>query len=352
MINKLLLLISVITFFSKEGYNQIQAVNEKLTLQDTTNKVYNEKLSYLLTFPNVNKIAYYTDKHTLNQIQKLTLEKDDKALYPLLFNYVCQFGIENFFKNNYLLWQLAKLEEIRGDSLSAIHLYKLVLKHYHPETNLPQVYEQLDSLKVERKEDYVPLKYYYELVEYRKEVDTLRPPQGVYLNMGEGINSSDGDYGPALNTTDDLLIFTSKRNKMERGLRKIENEDLMISRKENGVWMEAQNFKEMNTPYNEGSACISQDGKSIFFSRCNSPEGMGSCDLYETHQQEDGTWVKAKNVGQHINSLPGIHTPLSPPVAIPCILHLTGSVVLDSLTFIIRIRMKKESGQRQKMQVL
>lgn len=303
MVSKLLLLLSVIILFAEEGYSQIQAVNEKLMLQDTTSKVFNEKLSLLFSFPNLNKTAFYKDKAALDQIQKLTSEKNDKALYPILFNYVRQFGIENFFKNNHLLWQLAKLEEARSDSLSAIILYKLVLKHYHPEMNLPLVYQKLDSLKDESKNDYVPLKYYYELVEYRKEVDTLRPPQGVYLNMGDAINSSDGDYGPALNATDDILIFTSKRNKIERGFQKIDNEDLMISRKEGDYWMEAEHLKEINTPYNEGSACMSKDGKKIIFSRCSSPDSFGSCDLYEIHQQEDGTWGKAHNLGQHINSM-------------------------------------------------
>ena len=63
-----------------------------------------------------------------------------------------------------------------------------------------------------RLEIYVPIEYYYELVDYRKEVDTLRPPRGVLLNMGTYVNSGSADYGPALNENSDLLIFTSKRN--------------------------------------------------------------------------------------------------------------------------------------------
>ncbi len=302
MLKQLLLLLSVFILFTKEGYSQYRAVNDKLTLNDTTSKIYSEKLSYLLSFPNVNKVPYYTDKQAKGRIQKLIAQRDDQSLYPLLFEYVSHFGIENFFKDNYLIWQLAKLEERKGDTLSAIRLYKLVLKHYHTEMNVQLIHQQLDTLKNEKKEDYVPLQYYYELVEFRKEVDTLRPPRGVYINMGDGINSADGDYGPTLNASDDMLVFTSKRNKIERGLEKLYNEDLMLSRNQGGYWMEAEPLKEINSPYNEGSACISKDGNSIVFSRCNSPDGLGSCDLFLAHRQEDDSWSKPQNLGKQINS--------------------------------------------------
>ena len=106
------------------------------------------------------------------------------------------FRIDNFFKNNNLLWKLAQLEETRGDTLAAITLYKLVLKHYASGMSAPPVKANLKELGITQKEDYVALKYYYELVEYRKEIDTLRPPRGVYLNMGDAVNSTSGDYGP------------------------------------------------------------------------------------------------------------------------------------------------------------
>ncbi len=46
---------------------------------------------------------------------------------------------------------------------------------------------EFDTLTKKENDPYVPLKQYYELVAYRKEIDTLRPPQGVLLNMGEAI---------------------------------------------------------------------------------------------------------------------------------------------------------------------
>ncbi len=285
-----------------KGYSQFRAADDKLTLRDTASKVYNQKLTNLYRFPNLNQPKPYFNKASLKQIQKLIQEEQYEQAYPLLYDYVSHFSVRNFFQDNRMLWQLARLEEIKGDTLTAIGLYKLVLKHYHPDMNINLVREKLNLLDNEKKTDYVPLKYYYELVEYRKEIDTLRPPQGVYLNMGDGINSAYNDYGPALSATDDIMIFTSKRNTIDRDMKSITNEDMMYSRMENGLWTDAMPLTQVNSAYNEGSACISKDGKTIYFSRCNAPDGLGSCDLYQTNMQENGEWSQAKNLGPKINS--------------------------------------------------
>jgi outer membrane protein OmpA-like peptidoglycan-associated protein len=276
-------------------------MSEALSLEDSSKQEEKKRIRTLFTFPNLNRLAYFQDKSARSRIARLEKKADTLALRQELYQYIHQFGIENFFRDNHLVWQLAALEESRGDSLAAIQLYKLVLKHYREGMHLQPTRQKLDQ--VPGKEEFVPLKYYYELVEYRKEIDTLRPPQGVYLNMGDVINSPAGDYGPALGTDDQLLIFTSKRNRIKTGLTERENEDLMLSRYEGGYWMQAKPLTEVNTPYNEGSPTISPDGQQLIFTRCNAPDGVGSCDLYISYLQEDGSWGKAQNMGSELNSM-------------------------------------------------
>ena len=164
-----------------------------------------------------------------------------------------------------LIWDLAKLSEKYGPPGEAILLYKLVLKH-HPKTiDGRKVKSEFDTSPKNVTDLYVPLKHYYELVAFRKEIDTLRPPQGVLLNMGEAINSDKADYGPTIGNVDDVLLFTSKRNGHVDPLNKNYNEDLFYSRKVDGVWGYSEEFKKINTPYNEGSACLSKDGKQLIF---------------------------------------------------------------------------------------
>jgi hypothetical protein len=291
-------LLTVLSLFPL--YSQGQYLKVPL---DSTNGLKISKLApkpeIHLNFPNINKIDYYRDAKKLSAIQKLEKRKQYNKVLPLLESYVTSFGIQNFYKDTYLLWRLGHLFERVGRKEEAKELYRLVLKHHR--TDARGVYSYYDSLEQNTKNYYVPLDYYYELVEYRKSVSTFKPPKGVYLNMGNAINSPYEDYGPTLNGENEVFIYTSKRNL--QGLNGRANEDLYYSKQINGFWQEAKSFgKPINSIYNEGSACLSRDGKTLYFARCESPDGYGNCDLYIAKMQEDGTWGQIKNLGPNVNS--------------------------------------------------
>lgn len=258
--------------------------------------------SDIFEFPNVNKVKYYHDGKRLKTLNDYP--RTDQGLYQLMRDYVKNFGIENFYRNTSQLWELAKLSEKYGPKGEAVLLYKLVLKHHRDNVNTQQVQAEYDSLTKNQKENYVPLKYYYELVDYRKEIDTLRPPHGVLVNMGTLINSSTAsDYGPTIGNRDDLLLFSSKRNSLRTGIEKTVNEDIFYSIKLEGEWQWPEEFKNINTGYNEGSACLSKDGKHLYFSRCNAPGIIGNCDLLVADMQADSTWGNVRNLGPAVNSV-------------------------------------------------
>jgi outer membrane protein OmpA-like peptidoglycan-associated protein len=239
----------------------------------------------------------------MNRIQNLENRKNWKDLYPVLRAYVKNFGIENFYKDTYWVWRLAKLTEEMGNHDEALLLYRLVLKHHREDIDITKVELHYDSLIANDKDYFVPIDYYYELVEFRKEVDTLRPPRGVLINMGKDINSETSDYAPSLNMADNMLIFTSKRKVINPGMGEEPNEDLFFSINDDGYWRPAQSFPDLNTLYNEGSACMSKDGKTLYFSRCYSPESYGNCDIFVAKMQFDGKWSDVANMGPNINSL-------------------------------------------------
>ncbi|MBX2915850.1 MAG: OmpA family protein [Cyclobacteriaceae bacterium] len=264
---------------------------------DDTVATYSQ--SDIFLFPNVNKLAFYYDNAKIQKIRALDKPGQEAQMYAELKAYVKNFGIENFSKNVAMLWRLAKLSETQGPAGEALLLYKLVLKHHQQGLDINEIYKRHQMIDPDKKENYVPLDFYYKLVEYRKDIDTLRPPQSVLVNMGGFINSDKEDYGPTAGNTDDLILFTSKRNEnMDRSY----NEDLFFSRKVEDYWDDAQPFKSINSKYNEGSACLSRDGKSLFFSRCEAPDGLGNCDLYVATLKSDSTWGDVKNLGPNINS--------------------------------------------------
>ncbi|MCA6073964.1 OmpA family protein [Fulvivirga sedimenti] len=272
----------------------------QLTLNDTLS-TYSD--SDLFLFPNVNNIAYYENKKDLREIQNLISGEKWEAAYPLLRDYVSKFGIMNFYRETELIWRLATLTEKFGNRDEAILLYKLVLRHHREDIDIASIQLYYDSLTVNDKDYYVPLKYYYELVDFRQEVDTLQPPRSVLINMGQEINSEQSDYAPALGNGDTKLIFTSKRNANFRGVDPVEDEDLYISYKDGEYWENAVSMEGVNTRYNEGSACLSKDGKTLYFARCNSPDSYGDCDIFVSRLKEDSTWSNAENLGVNINSV-------------------------------------------------
>ncbi|KQC00780.1 OmpA family protein [Pedobacter sp. Hv1] len=114
------------------------------------------------------------------------------------------------------------------------------------------------------------------------------------INMGFYINSANRDYFPALTADGETIIFTRVVDK---------NEDFFISTKKDNEWQKAQPLSNViNTPnFNEGAQSISPDGKYLFFTGCNRPDGLGRCDIYVS-RKEGKEWGKPINLGKIINS--------------------------------------------------
>lgn len=255
-----------------------------------------------LSFPNINKTPVYLNKKLEKKIEKLDRERNWQALYPELKKYVSNFGTQNFALQTYYIWRLAKLTEIFGSPEEAKPLYAMVLKHYRQGLDIPAIMARYDSLDRNKKSYFVPLEYYYDLVEYRRKVDTLIPPRGILTSMGPRVNSISEDYAPMVSSNDSVMIFTSKRNSVNTGINKYVNEDLFYTLNTGAGWGSAEMIPNINSRYNDGSGYLSQSGKSLFFSRCEAPDGFGNCDLYVSYFQGDTLWTEPENLGEKVNS--------------------------------------------------
>jgi len=258
-------------------------------------------------FPNMNQKSYFSDNDLMKKIQKWErLKKFDKVL-PLLEEYVMSFGVQNFYKDTRYLWRLAQLYEIQGEKEKAKAMFRLVLKHHRmSRVSADTILQYFRALERDDKDVFIPIDYYYKLVDFRRNIDTIRPPTGVLLSMGPEINSRYPDYGPAVAHNEDTLIFTSRRTRRKENSflnPSSANEDLYISQGIDGYWDEASPIKDVNTQYNEGSAIMTKDGKTMFFVRCDSPGGYGSCDIYMAVQTPTGSWSNVVNLGAGINSV-------------------------------------------------
>lgn len=81
------------------------------------------------------------------------------------------------------------------------------------------------------------------------------------------------------------------------------NSEIYLSRKIDGEWQPAEKLgKNINTKYWENHACVSEDGSVLIFTS-NKPGGYGGFDLYLSRWDETtGDWGPAENMGPVINT--------------------------------------------------
>ncbi len=125
------------------------------------------------------------------------------------------------------------------------------------------------------------------------------------VNLGSDINSKEDDTMPYLTADDQTLLFVSRRSSSTGGYSRMLKgypEDFYISKKVNGVWQPAENLGEpINTFRNEGGPCLTQDGRTLYFTVCNKEDGLGNCDLYRSVWVEKN-WSEPENLGPNVNS--------------------------------------------------
>ena len=125
------------------------------------------------------------------------------------------------------------------------------------------------------------------------------------INLGDKINSENDEYINTLTTDEATLIFTRKMPKNGNTInqRKELEEDFYESRKSKDFqWMLAQRMSSLfNTSGDEGAMNISPDQKMMVFTGCYRDDGFGRCDLYYS-EKKGNRWTLPINMGDQINT--------------------------------------------------
>lgn len=117
-------------------------------------------------------------------------------------------------------------------------------------------------------------------------------------NMGPTINTDDWEYSPSISADGKTLVFTHRLPNFNTP-----SEDFYFSEFKSGVWTVAKPVRGfLNTDNNEGAQCLSADGSFMVFTGCNRDDGYGSCDLYYSVREKDGSWTTPVNMGKNINT--------------------------------------------------
>lgn len=182
---------------------------------------------------------------------------------------------------------------------------------------------------------------------------TRKPVRVVIENMGASVNSNFHEYSPLVTADGNMMIFTSNRSTDDYKIKSGTNfEDIYIVHKNGNTWGTPEKIsskinikfhdaaaslsadgntlllyyeegsgdiyqsnregsewtepvplnKNINTPlFWETSACMSADGKRLFFSS-NRPGGRGELDIWVSDLDSKGQWGKPVNLGPTINT--------------------------------------------------
>jgi outer membrane protein OmpA-like peptidoglycan-associated protein len=123
------------------------------------------------------------------------------------------------------------------------------------------------------------------------------------VSVGYGINTADDEYWPSITADGQTMIFTRQSASVDnRSSNGLVQEDFYISYFSENSWQKAFNAgAPLNTVQNEGAQTLSSNGSYMFFTACERPGGLGSCDLYFS-SFIDGKWSDPVNVRSPVNS--------------------------------------------------
>ncbi|MBU1014387.1 MAG: hypothetical protein KKG99_15415 [Bacteroidetes bacterium] len=113
---------------------------------------------------------------------------------------------------------------------------------------------------------------------------------GNPVNIGAPINTKNNEFYPSV-TNNQTLYFTSASMK------------IMKSRFQDGKYLEPELLSDsINTKVGEYNAVVAPDESFLIYTSHGWPDDKGQGDLYISFSKLDGTWTKAKNLGNGVNS--------------------------------------------------
>jgi outer membrane protein OmpA-like peptidoglycan-associated protein/tetratricopeptide (TPR) repeat protein len=240
-------------------------------------------------FEDARKLKYREPQNALNALDKI-LEKEplfiDGYLEVASIHYsVGQFeSAFDFFLKAHHLDSLYNPKILNSLALSAWHSGKYedalhYFNKYHSLSNLTgdALYATLQNIE--------NAKFAAQAIK--------NPVPFEPLPLSNAINSPHPDYMPKISVDGNLMIFHRRIGGREDFYYSMLNQE--------GEWQEARPLDELNTSGNEGAHSLSPDGKTLYFTICDSPKNYGSCDIYYSHFQE-GHWSPPVNLGTQVNS--------------------------------------------------
>lgn len=119
-------------------------------------------------------------------------------------------------------------------------------------------------------------------------------------NFDKNLNGNLHD-GPASFSNDGTFMAFTRNNYADKSEDKIVELQIHFSTFADGKWSKSVPFFLNNSEYSVGHPSLTSNGKTMYFTS-DMPGGFGGSDIYKTSKNDDGTWGKAENMGDKINT--------------------------------------------------
>jgi hypothetical protein len=118
------------------------------------------------------------------------------------------------------------------------------------------------------------------------------------INAGTAINSGRHEYYVSFSKNGTMYFSSNRKAKEDR----TDNFDIYASSMGGGTFQQPLSLGDgINTEKYEADVFVAKDESYIIFCGAHA-DGYGAGDLYISFKKQDGTWTKAKNMGETINT--------------------------------------------------
>ena len=305
-------------FFASEDYSEALSAYLRLYkrgFQDNANINYRIGICYLNSSTEKDKAASYLEKAVKNVSEKYnegsikeTNAPFDAYLYlgnALRINMQLDQAIEAYQKFISLSpvkkekakktnldkdWAKAQIESCKRAKTAILKPVRIKTVPLNKPINTSSANYDPVVTSNEDKLIYITHQKFYDAIYEVKKV------KGIWsdpVNITPDIQS-DGNQYPCFLSQDGKTLLLSKQ---ENG-----NSDIYISHFEDNKWTPSEPLnKEINTKYWESHACISPDGKTLYFTS-DRPQSKGGTDIFVSEIGKNNDWGPVKNIGNEINS--------------------------------------------------
>lgn len=210
---------------------------------------------------------------------------------------VCELEL---FRNKDLAQDLLNISLENGNRESLFHLGRI--KHLnHDFDNAISLFNEYKNYGERELNDEIIMRH---INSCQQAKSLMKHPEDVMIrNLGKNINSEFAEYIPIITSSEDEMYFTSRRSNSTGGKKDPNNnyfEDIYYSKKNGSTWTKPVNtLSSINTPTHDATAAISSDGESMLIYRTNKQLTGG--DLYITNKT-NGEWDEPKTLDKNINS--------------------------------------------------